>query len=111
MRWQTAATTPGASTLAVGVSMLAQALAVTNNGGESHTFTKVEVFGGGGVELLNGPLGLSTVDECSFLRGPGTLPFSPPGQSRNVAQLALGTHRFQCCIHPWMHLTLQVRGR
>ena len=32
----------------------------------------------------------------------------PPGASLDVEGLAVGTHRFQCCIHPWMRAAIKV---
>ena len=44
-----------------------EALIAKNEGGEPHTFTEVRNFGGGSIELLNGPLGLTRVPECPAL--------------------------------------------
>ena len=91
-----------------------ETLEVTNEGGETHTFTKVQVFGGGFVAALNEPLGLHPVEEVSTSQGVSATVL-PAGGSKNVEELsgplAVGTHRFQCCIHPWMRLTLKVRGQ
>src|SRR5262245_14266781 len=38
-----------------------EALTLKNEGGEFHTFTEVAQFGGGSIDLLNGPLGLTRV--------------------------------------------------
>ena len=39
--------------------------------------------------------------------------FLLPGEQREVADLVgpltAGTHHFQCCIHPWMRLDIEVR--
>jgi len=90
----------------------------TNNGGELHSFTEVDAFGGGVVPVLNqlsnsGP----TRPECgaafdAFLAGTPDSSFVLPGQSfpdtetqNDVGHPVL----YQCCIHPWMHETITVR--
>lgn len=73
-----------------------------NEGGEAHTFTEVAAFGGGLVPPLNAFAG-ATRPECFT-----TAVVPPGGQSKAVA-LSPGTHKFQCCIHPWMRTTLTVR--
>jgi hypothetical protein len=88
-----------------------------NRGGETHTFTPVAHFGGGFISRLNGdqePLtecvGDDPVldDNGNFVPGPDAGPFIPAGRSTTMA-LTKGTHRFQCCIHPWMRSTVTVR--
>jgi len=88
-----------------------------NRGGETHTFTPVAHFGGGFISRLNGdqePLtecvGDDPVldDNGNFVPGPDAGPFIPAGRSATMA-LTKGTHRFQCCIHPWMRSTVTVR--
>ncbi len=88
--------------LAPGGSLLA-----TNRGGEDHTFTEVKAFGGGCVAPLNAILGLTPVPECSV---PGLFAKTlvEQGDTLEVAGLALGVHRFECLIHPWMRLTVTV---
>jgi len=44
----------------------------------------------------------------NFIPGPDAGPFIPSGRSATIA-LTKGTHRFQCCIHPWMQSTVTVR--
>jgi hypothetical protein len=81
-----------------------------NTGGEAHTFTEVQAFGGGCVPDLNAILGLTPVPECDDPAVFGqTLVL--PSQSIPVSSLDLGTHHFQCLIHPWMHTTVQVAPR
>ena len=75
---------------------------ITNWGGRTHTLTKVANFGGGFVPGLNGSLVPAT--ECN----PGTVVFLPPGGTQQIDNLAPGTHKFQCCIHPWMHAAVEV---
>jgi hypothetical protein len=100
-----------------------RAVNAQNRGGETHSFTEVNHFGGGFVALLN--MGLEPVNECAARDGNGNLipdgagNFVPAaaaiatlvpagGRTGNVA-LSRGTHRFQCCIHPWMVSTVTVR--
>jgi plastocyanin len=83
-------------------------ITATNRGGEFHTFSEVAAFGGGCVPELNELLGLEPVPECAIgdiFQTTGV----PPGGSLTTAQLAGGTHRFQCLIHPWQRATVQAR--
>ena len=84
---------------------------VTNKGGEDHTFTEVpeleegkNPFGGGRVDVLNAPFGLTPLPECAE----AVAPVIHPGDSVKVKTLSEGTRYFQCCIHPWMHAIIQV---
>jgi hypothetical protein len=81
----------------------------TNVGGEVHTFTEVEEFGGGIVGDLNNLLGLTEVaPECTTLTGTD---FVPPGASTDAEEAEeAGDEHYQCCIHPWMRTTVHVRG-
>jgi hypothetical protein len=79
-------------------------LTVRNDGGEDHTFTRVPMFGGGRVETLNAPLGLTALPECAE----DVAPVIRPGESAEVAGLGEGLHLFECCIHPWMHAVIKV---
>jgi plastocyanin len=82
----------------------------TNVGGEVHTFTEVEEFGGGIVQPLNDLLGLTTVaPECQTL---GQSDFVAPGESTDADEPEeVGDEHYQCCIHPWMRMTVHVRER
>jgi plastocyanin len=74
---------------------------VTNMGGRPHTFTEVAAFGGGkGPPAFN--VGLTTAPEC-----PGSINMAP-GETATVSGLAVGSHRFMCCIHPWMRAVIEV---
>jgi plastocyanin len=84
---------------------------VANVGGEFHTFSRTDEFGGGFVEFLNDILGLTTIaDGCMEPPGP-TNAFVDAGDTGTISTTALGpgTHKFICCIHPWMQSTLTVR--
>jgi hypothetical protein len=80
----------------------------TNFGGENHTFTEVDEFGGGIVPALNELAGLTTVaPECQTL---AQTDFIAPGQSSPVDEPdEVGDEHYQCCIHPWMRMTVHIR--
>jgi hypothetical protein len=76
---------------------------VRNEGGRIHTFTEVAAFGGGKVPSPALNKGLVTAPECP------TSTDIPPGGSAVISGLAVGNHRFQCCIHPWMRALIKVK--
>jgi plastocyanin len=84
-------------------------LSVVDQGGEPHTFTEVEKFGGGFVDGLNG--GEAMVPECR--NGFSNLAVAKTrilqGSHIEVTGLSKGEHRFECCIHPWMRVKVQVK--
>lgn len=84
-------------------------IVVTNQGGEPHTFTEVNKFGGGFVEGLNG--GEETAPECSggFKRVQVAKTRIIQGSNLWVTGLSKGEHRFQCCLHPWMRMNVEVK--
>jgi plastocyanin len=84
---------------------------VTNQGGEPHTFTEVKKFGGGFVEGLNA--GEETVSECSggFKNVEVAKTRIIQGSDLRVTGLSKGEHRFECCIHPWMRMKVEVKER
>jgi len=86
-------------------------LSVVDQGGEPHTFTEVAQFGGGFVDGLNH--GEATVPECNG--GFSNLAVAKTrilqGSHIEVTGLSKGEHRFECCIHPWMRVTVEVKGR
>ena len=80
-----------------------------NRGGETHTFSEVEHFGGGiipGLNVLSGnPV---EAEECKNLTGAD---FLAPGQSSDLDVADdEGTELYQCCIHPWMRTVVHKRG-
>ena len=79
-----------------------ESVRVTNEGGRTHTFTQVADFGGGRVPQLN--IGLSQAPECVS----ASVVDMPPGATITVDGLGIGTHKFQCCIHPWMRAAVKV---
>jgi hypothetical protein len=83
-----------------------QMLVATNRGGETHTFTEVEEFGGGIVSQLNDLTGLTNVaPECNQLMGSD---FLAPGASSSEEEEEAGVENYQCCIHPWMRAQVRV---
>ena len=85
-----------------------QSLLAINRGGEVHTFTEVESFGGGIVPVLNQLSGNPDVaPECLAL---APTDFLPPGGTATDDVDEAGTEHYQCCIHPWMRTTVNARG-
>ncbi|MFM6849525.1 MAG: hypothetical protein ACKOVB_10520 [Terrabacter sp.] len=91
-----------------------------NRGGETHTFTMVDHFGGGFVGFLNAPSGNPVPAEECVTHGAGGLLPKPPSpvnvfvsagarEAFDTAHLMPGTYLFQCCIHPWMRVVLTVK--
>lgn len=84
---------------------------VTNQGGEPHTFTEVKQFGGGFIDGLNNKQ--EPAPECAFGRGFKDLGVARTrilqGSTLQVGDLSKGEHYFQCCIHPWMRVTVEVK--
>jgi len=80
-----------------------------NQGGEPHTFTKVAQFGGGFIPPLNG--GQTAAPECAL--GFSSVAVARTrilqGSQLQVTGLSKGEHHFQCCIHPWMRMTVAVK--
>jgi plastocyanin len=93
---------PGTLNASVGQTLLA-----VNRGGEVHTFTEVEEFGGGIIEDLNTLSGNPVpAPECLNLPQGD---FVAPGGSRTDEVEEPGTEHYQCCIQPWMRLDLHAR--
>jgi plastocyanin len=95
-----------------------ESLRAVNRGGEFHTFTEVEEYGGGCIPDLNGPLGLTPVAECDAVTEVAPGVFVPTaflttgidaGASRDFTVEGKGNHKFQCLIHPWMRQDVKVR--
>jgi plastocyanin len=66
-------------------------LIVVNQGGEPHTFTEVAKFGGG--------FKVVAVARTRILQG----------SQLQVTGLSKGEHLFECCIHPWMRVAVEVK--
>jgi len=95
---------PDALTVKKGTTITA-----VNQGGEPHTFTEVTKFGGGFIGPLNG--GEETVSECAggFSRVAVAKTRILQGSQLQVTGLPKGEHFFQCCIHPWMRMKVEVK--
>jgi hypothetical protein len=100
-----------------------RATVLRNKGGEVHTFTKVEKFGGGFIADLNLLSGNPVpAPECAQILPDGALAPQPesetnifveagtaePGPAAGTAALPVGVSHWECCIHPWMRLTVEV---
>jgi plastocyanin len=84
-------------------------VSVVDQGGEPHTFTEVANFGGGFIPPLNDRQ--ATVPECAggFSRVAVARTRILQGSSLQITGLSKGTHNFQCCIHPWMRMSVEVK--
>lgn len=92
---------PGVVSMQVG-----QKLVAINNGGETHTFTEVDEFGGGIVPTLNNLGGFGApAPECNQL-APGD--FLAPGATSAETEEEGGVEKYQCCIHPWMRAEVRI---
>ena len=85
-------------------------VSVVDQGGEPHTFTKVAKFGGGFIPGLNGP-GETVVPECAggFSKVGVAKTRILQGSQLIITGLSKGKHLFQCCIHPWMRMEVDVK--
>jgi plastocyanin len=84
-------------------------VSVVDQGGEPHTFTEVAQFGGGFIPPLNG--GEATVPECAngFANIAVARTRILQGSTSQITGLSKGEHLFQCCIHPWMRMKVEVK--
>jgi plastocyanin len=85
-------------------------VSVVDQSGEPHTFTEVKQFGGGFLPPLNGP-GETTVPECTggFSNIAVARTRILQGSRLDINGLSKGKHLFQCCIHPWMRIEVDVK--
>ena len=82
-----------------------QTLTAVNRGGEEHTFTEVEEFGGGIVPALNALSGNpEAAPECLALEADDFI--QPGGFDADDVVEEPGVEQYQCCIHPWMRATV-----
>jgi plastocyanin len=84
-------------------------VSVVDQGGEPHTFTEVKQFGGGFIPGLNS--GEAPVLECAagFSDVAVARTRILQGSTSLVTGLPKGKHYFQCCIHPWMRVKVEVK--
>lgn len=93
--------------------MSGQATSLQNSGGELHTFTRVAKFGGGVVPFLNDLTGnhdvapecMASENSSNVFVEAGTTEVGPVAGSTD---LPAGISKWQCCIHPWMRMTVNV---
>jgi hypothetical protein len=98
---------------------------IENKGGETHTFTRVQKFGGGFKAPLNGLSGNpDPAPECAQVLPDGSLAPQPEsatnqfveagqteaGPTAGSSALPKGMSRWECCIHPWMRMVVVVHG-
>ena len=82
-------------------------LLAVNSGGETHTFTEVDEFGGGIVPLLNELAGFT--DGCARVHPVEAWRFHPGrGMTTSETEEEEGVEKYQCCIHPWMRAESHV---
>jgi hypothetical protein len=84
-------------------------LSIVDQGGEPHTFTEVKQFGGGFIDGLNS--GQAPVPECAagFSDVAVAKTRIIQGSTSQITGLSKGVHYFQCCIHPWMRVKVEVK--
>lgn len=90
-----------------------QSFRVDNRGGETHTFTVVNQFGGGRVGGLNNP-NEAVAPECVAGANASNVDIASGAgitvtTGANGVIKTRGTFRVQCCIHPWMRATVSIR--
>lgn len=98
---------------------------IENKGGETHTFTRVQKFGGGFILPLNGLSGNpDPAPECAQVLPDGSLAPQPEsatnqfveagkteaGPTAGSSALPKGMSRWECCVHPWMRMVVVVHG-
>jgi hypothetical protein len=98
---------------------------IENKGGETHTFTRVQKFGGGFIAPLNGLSGNpDPAPECAQVLPDGSLAPQPEsaanqfveagktesGPTAGSSALPKGMSRWECCVHPWMRMVVVVHG-
>ena len=81
-------------------------LSAVNRGGETHSFTEVNEFGGGFNQDINAILGLAEIPECAQAKATGAV--LKPGESSSEVENDEGVEHYQCCIHPWMRAEVRI---
>jgi plastocyanin len=84
-----------------------QSIQAVNTGGEMHTFTAVQQFGGGMIPSLNAASGNPVeTPECANLPSNASVAAGATFTTNPVTTVR--TVNYQCCIHPWMRATVTV---
>jgi len=95
-------------------------LHLQNLGGETHTFTEVKRFGGGFLDFLNVASGNPVpAPECAQVVDGNLVPqppsdeniFIPAGGNATLPLEHEVVARYQCCIHPWMRITITPKDQ
>ena len=86
-------------------------VSVVDQGGEPHTFTEVKAFGNGFLPPLNPGSSTTAIPECAggFSSVAVAKTRILQGSHLDVVGLSRGKHLFQCCIHPWMRMEVDVK--
>ena len=86
-------------------------VSVVDQGGEPHTFTEVKAFGNGFLPPLNPGSSTSVIAECQggFKNIAVARTRVVQGSHLDITGLSKGKHLFQCCIHPWMRMEVDVQ--
>ena len=86
-------------------------LSVVDEGGEPHTFTEVKAYGNGFLPPLNPGSSTSVIPECQggFKNIAVARTRVVQGSRLDITGLSKGKHLFQCCIHPWMRMEVDVQ--
>ena len=86
-------------------------VSVVDQGGEPHTFTEVKAFGNGFLPPLNPGSATSVIPECAggFENIAVARTRILQGSHLDITGLSKGKHLFQCCIHPWMRMEVDVK--
>jgi plastocyanin len=86
-------------------------LSVVDEGGEPHTFTEVKAYGNGFLPPLNPGSSTSVIPECNggFKNIAVARTRIVQGSHLDITGLSKGKHLFQCCIHPWMRMEVDVK--
>jgi plastocyanin len=87
-----------------------QDLVLVNSGGEVHTFTQVPQYGLGCVPPLNGFfVNLNQPPYAGDCDAAFATSAVLPGTTIHVKNLAKGSYKFECLVHPWMRTDVTVR--
>jgi len=86
-------------------------VSVVDEGGEPHTFTEVKAFGNGFLPPLNPDSSTRVIPECQggFKNIAVARTRVIQGSHLDITGLSKGKHLFQCCIHPWMRMEVDVQ--
>ena len=86
-------------------------VSVVDQGGEPHTFTEVKAFGNGFIPGLNPMSATSVIPECSggFKNIAVAKTRILQGSHLDITGLSKGKHLFECCIHPWMRMEVDMK--